>query len=96
VTPTDLGVTLVANRTATLVWAYPTTGPAVSGFTIERATNSTFTAGLFTATAGSAARSLSQTGLAANTNYYYRIRGDNPSGSSAWKNALPFPINTGP
>jgi hypothetical protein len=33
--------------------------------------------------------------VARNTVYYYRIRANNNiSGSSAWKNALPFPILT--
>ena len=29
-----------------------------------------------------------------NTNYYYRIRANDTSGSSAWLNAQPFPILT--
>jgi len=32
-----------------------------------------------------------------NTSYYYRIRANNVAGGfSAWRNALPFPIRTGP
>jgi hypothetical protein len=83
------------NWTANLSWAH--NGVNVNNFTIERATNSTFTSGLVTLTAGSAARSLQQTGLASNTTYYYRIRANNSAGnSSAWRNALPNPIRTGP
>jgi FtsP/CotA-like multicopper oxidase with cupredoxin domain len=81
------------NYTATLTWqaaANPT------NFTIQRATNATFTTGLNTATPAAAARSLTQT-VTRNTTYYYRIRANSTiSGSSAWVNALPFPIRTGP
>jgi hypothetical protein len=82
-----------SNYTATLTWA-TVTNP--TNFTIERATNSTFTTGRATFTPGAAVRSLTQT-VNRNTTYYYRIRANNNiSGSSAWKNALPFPIRTGP
>ena len=78
---------------ATLTWA-AVTNP--TNFTIQRATNATFTTGLNTATASAAARSLIQT-VRSNTTYYYRIRANNNTGgSSAWTNALPFPIRTGP
>jgi hypothetical protein len=82
------------NYTATLNWATVTNPP--NGFTIQRATNSTFTTGLNTVNPAAGARSLTQT-VTKNTTYYYRIRANNNiSGSSAWKNALPFPIRTGP
>ncbi|MGZ8463210.1 MAG: hypothetical protein ACXWWT_10245 [Candidatus Deferrimicrobiaceae bacterium] len=82
-----------SNYTATLTWA-AATNP--TNFTIERATNATFTTGRATFTPSAAARSLTQT-VTRNTTYYYRIRANsNISGSSAWANALPFPIRTGP
>jgi hypothetical protein len=81
------------NYTATLTWA-SATNP--TNFTIQRATNATFTANLRTFTPAGAARNLTQT-VNRNTTYYYRIRAnDSISGSSAWSNALPFPIRTGP
>ncbi|HSB21227.1 MAG TPA: hypothetical protein VLD85_14565 [Anaeromyxobacteraceae bacterium] len=81
------------NYTATLSWA-STVNPA--SFTIQRATNATFTTGLASFTATGTARTLVQT-VNRNTVYYYRIRSNNGiGGSSAWKNALPFPIRTGP
>jgi hypothetical protein len=93
--PTNFTVTAVVatnNRdTATLTWvaaADPTS------FTIQRATNLSFTSGLTTFTAAGTARSLTQT-VNRNTVYYYRIRANNNVGdSSAWTNALPFPIRT--
>jgi hypothetical protein len=81
------------NYTATLTWE-AVTNP--TSFTIQRATNATFTSGLNTSTASGAARSLTQT-VNRNTTYYYRIRANNNvGGSSAWANAMPFPIRTGP
>jgi hypothetical protein len=78
---------------ATLTWSY---GANPASFTIQRATNATFTSNLSTFTATAAARSLNQT-VSNNTTYYYRIRANNATGgSSAWTNALPFPIRTGP
>jgi len=49
-----------------------------------------------TATVAGTARSFSLT-VPPNTVYYYRIRANNSiGGSSAWVNALPYPIRTGP
>jgi hypothetical protein len=77
--------------TATLNWsaaANPTS------FTIQRANNLNFTTGLTTFTSLGTVRSLTQT-VDRNTVYYYRIRANNNLGdSSAWTNALPFPILT--
>jgi hypothetical protein len=96
--PTNFRVSVVKNPTgpnytATLTWQ-AVTNP--TNFTIQRARNSTFTTGLNTTNPGAAVRSITQT-LAPNTTFYYRIRANNNiSGSSAWRNALPFPIRTGP
>jgi hypothetical protein len=94
--PTSFTVSAVKangnNYTATLTWA-AAADPA--NFTIQRANNLDFTTGLTTFTAAGAARSLTQT-VNRNTVYYYRIRANNSQGgSSAWTNALPFPIRTG-
>jgi hypothetical protein len=92
--PTSFVVAVVraGNRdTATLTW---TAAANPTSFTIQRANNLTFTTGLTTFTALGTARSLSQT-VNRNTVYYYRIRANNNVGnSSAWTNALPFPIRT--
>jgi hypothetical protein len=81
-----------SSTNANLSWTYGPGNP--TDFTIQRATNATFTTGLNTATAAAAARTLTQA-VSQNTTYYYRIRANTPTGSSAWTNALPFPIRTG-
>jgi FtsP/CotA-like multicopper oxidase with cupredoxin domain len=69
----------------------------VTQFTIQRATNPGFTGpSLVTMVAPASARTLTQTGLARNTAYYFRIRADNGPVSSSWVNATPFPIVTLP
>ena len=94
--PTNFTVAAVKangnNYTATLTWA-AATNP--TNFTIQRATNATFTTNLTSFTPAGNLRTLTQT-VTRNTTYYYRIRANNLGGSSAWVNALPFPIRTGP
>lgn len=66
-----------------------------TGFTIDRATNATFTKGLSSVTLDAGVTTLTQTGLSRNTRYWYRIRSNNGGiVSSAWVNAAPFPITT--
>jgi hypothetical protein len=78
----------------TLNWDHPG-GTNLTNFTIQRAENLGFTTNLTTFTPAASARSLTQT-VRDNTTYYYRIRANNNiSGSSAWTNALTFPIRTG-
>jgi hypothetical protein len=102
--PTNFRVSVVdipgPSYRATLTWTYtPPLPPApdpLTNFTIQRATNATFSRGLSSSTVSGAARTLTQT-INRNTTYYYRIRANNSTGgSSAWTNALPFPIRTGP
>jgi FtsP/CotA-like multicopper oxidase with cupredoxin domain len=69
------------NRTVTLHWTDNSSNE--TGFSIQRATNATFTSGLNTATVGANVTTLVQTGLARNTKYYYRIQATNLSGASA-------------
>jgi predicted phage tail protein len=96
--PTNFTVVAVKNPigpnyTATLTWG-AVTNP--TSFTIQRARNASFTNSLNTTSALGAARSDTQS-LPPNTTFYFRIRANNSiSGSSAWANALPFPIRTGP
>jgi len=83
------------NYTATLNWSHPG-GTDLTNFTIQRATNSSFTTGLNTSTVAGNLRTATQT-VTRNTTYYWRIRANNNiSGSSAWKNVDTFPTRTGP
>jgi len=86
------------NYTATLRWTDNASNE--TGFTIQRATNAAFTTGLNSSTvaalAGTGLTGTSTQTITRNTTYYYRIRANNTGGSSAWANALPFPIRTGP
>jgi FtsP/CotA-like multicopper oxidase with cupredoxin domain len=94
--PTNFRVSVVKangnNYWAMLNWA-SATNP--TNFTIQRATNATFTRNLSSFTPAGNLRTLTQT-VTRNTTYYYRIRANSLGGSSAWVNALPFPIRTGP
>jgi FtsP/CotA-like multicopper oxidase with cupredoxin domain len=96
--PTNFRVAVVKNPTgpsytATLTWD-AVTNP--DSFTIQRATNASFTTGLNTVNPGGAFRTLTQT-VSRNTTYYWRIRANsNTVGSSGWTNVIPFPIRTGP
>jgi FtsP/CotA-like multicopper oxidase with cupredoxin domain len=68
-----------------------------TGFTIQRATNSLFTQGLTTVTVPANTTTLNVTGLAKNTQYWFRIRANNGTIIfTTWMNASPFPILTNP
>jgi FtsP/CotA-like multicopper oxidase with cupredoxin domain len=64
-----------------------------TGFTVQRATNASFTSGLSNSTVGANITQLQVT-TARGATYYYRVRANNAAGSSAWVNATPFPITT--
>jgi FtsP/CotA-like multicopper oxidase with cupredoxin domain len=82
-------------RSVVLVWSDNSSNE--TGFTIQRATNALFTQGLTTVTVGANVTTLTQTGLTANTQYWYRIRAnDGTIIFTAWVNATPFPIRTNP
>jgi fibronectin type 3 domain-containing protein len=72
--------------TVTLAWRDNANNE--TGFTIQRATNNTFTAGLNTSTVAANTITTQQTGLARGTIYWYRIRAVNLSGASAWSNVV--------
>jgi FtsP/CotA-like multicopper oxidase with cupredoxin domain len=72
----------------TLSW---TIVPSATSYTIQRATNTGFTAGLKTySPAGVGTTFVDNTGLVGNTRYYYRVRTLNPVGTSAWSNVVNF------
>jgi Carbohydrate binding module (family 6)/Fibronectin type III domain len=79
--PSSLGATAASSTQINLTWTDNSTNE--TGFEIDRATNSTFSAGLTTFTVGSNVTSYSSTGLSASTTYYYRVRSTNAAGDSA-------------
>jgi hypothetical protein len=89
-------VTVSANRglrndSVTIRWTRNSTDN--TGFTIQRATNSSFTAGLTSYAVGATTTSYSQT-TGRGVTYYYRVAATSSAGSSAWVNATPFPLIT--
>ncbi|MGW0433240.1 hypothetical protein ACWDV4_11970 [Micromonospora sp. NPDC003197] len=94
---TNLTATAVAAgtdaATVELSWTEPS-GSAVSGCTIQRATDPSFTAGLATFSVTSASHCFSNTGLTRGTTYYYRIRAGNAAGLSAF--TAPVSVTTPP
>jgi len=97
--PTDLLVVNGANgtqgtRSQILTWTADQTN--VTSWTVQRARNASFTQSLVTYSVTPASlRTLNQTGLLRNTDYFYRIRANNGTFVySAWLNGHPFPLRT--
>ena len=82
--PSGLTATAASASQINLNWADNATDE--TGFKVERATNSTFTAGLVTIGVGANVTSHQATGLAANTTYFFRVRATNAAGDSADSN----------
>jgi len=71
----------------TLTWGPAAIDPNTDGFTIQRATNTSFTAGLNTFTVlGNATKTKLDDIVALNARYYYQVRAFNAAGNSAWSN----------
>jgi hypothetical protein len=83
--PTNFRTTTVIQVSAILAWSQSAT-PTTQTFTIQRATNLGFTTGVFTYTPALSgnSRTFVATGLARNTQYYFRINATNLGGTSAW------------
>jgi len=80
------------NARVTLTWT--DNADSESGFTIQRATDSTFTTGLVTSTVAANVTTFTTGNVARNTAYYFRIWATNIAGASALVEATPFPIIT--
>ena len=81
--PTTLKAVSVSKSQINLTWADKSSNE--DGFKIERSTNAT-SGFVEIATTSQNATSYSNTGLAANTRYYYRVRAFNSNGNSAYSN----------
>src|SRR2546430_212325 len=80
--PTNLSATAPSSMQINLTWTDNANNE--EGFTIDRSTdNSSF---FRIASVGANATSYSDTGLAAGTTFYYRVRAFNGDGASAWSN----------
>lgn len=89
------GLNAGATRSVVLTWADLSSNE--TGFSIQRARNIGFTSNANTVTVAANETTLTQTGLLAGTNYYYRIRANNGNFvSSPWVNVTPLPIRTNP
>ena len=87
--PTTLAGVQTGPPTAVkLTWTNNATYPAATEVTIQRATNAAFTQGVTTFTTGPAATTYSDTSVAVNTTYYYRVRAENAVGYSLWSNVV--------
>ncbi|WP_313277717.1 fibronectin type III domain-containing protein, partial [Timonella senegalensis] len=69
---------------AALGSAPSTNGSAITGYEWQRATNSGFTAGTASVSTGASTRNCTFSGLAANSDYWVRVRAKSAAGSSAW------------
>jgi FtsP/CotA-like multicopper oxidase with cupredoxin domain/fibronectin type 3 domain-containing protein len=69
--PSNLFATNVAQTTLTLNWQDNSNNE--TGFTIQRATNNSFTRGLMSINVGPNVTAFNDTGLKRNTKYYYRV-----------------------
>jgi predicted phage tail protein len=93
--PTNLSGTTFrqgGNARVTLTWKDNATNE--SGFTLQRATNLNFTAGLNSTNIGANLQTYTTGNLPRNTTFYFRIRAYNSAGTSAWSNI--FIITTAP
>jgi hypothetical protein len=89
--PSSLTTTTISSSQINLAWTDNATNE--TGFTIERKTGAGSFAAL--ATKGANVSSHSDTTVAPGTNYTYRVRADNASGSSGWSNESSATTDTG-
>jgi hypothetical protein len=85
------------NRQRSVILTWADNSSTETGFTIQRATNALFTQALTTTNVAANVTTLTQSGLDANTQYWFRIRANNGTIIfTGWVNATPFPITTLP
>jgi len=95
--PSNLRATVVSGSQIDLTWI--DNSATESGFVLERATNSTFTAGFTSTNLGPNTTSTSATGLAGGVTYWFRVRATSANGPSANSNVVsattPAGVGTG-
>ncbi len=91
--PSSLAATATSSSQINLTWT--DNAGNETGFEIDRATNSAFTANLVTVNAAVNAVSYSATGLTASTTYYFRVRATNSVGDSANSNTASTTTSAG-
>ncbi|HEX8204576.1 MAG TPA: LamG-like jellyroll fold domain-containing protein, partial [Solirubrobacteraceae bacterium] len=82
-TPTSLTATAISGSTVNVTWLDNSANE--TGFVLERSTNSTFTSPTAISLAAGT-QSYSDTGRAAGTTYWYRVRAITATDTSAWSN----------
>ena len=82
-TPASAGAFASGATEVTLTWQPPAGGSIVTGYKIDRATDSAFSAGLTAFTLATASTSYVDSTAAAGTSYFYRIAATNTGGASA-------------
>jgi PA14 domain/Fibronectin type III domain len=82
--PGNLTATATSGNSVNLAWVDNSTNE--TGFTIDRATNASFSAGLSTFVVGPNVVAYTDSGLTAGTTYYYRVRATAPGGPSGYSN----------
>ncbi len=87
-TPTSLSGTVVSSSRIDLSWVDNASNE--TSFTIDRATNSSFTQNLVTNSVGSNVTNYQNSGLSGSTTYYYRVRASNIDGYSGYTNVVSY------
>jgi titin len=85
---------VVNNNNARAILNWTDNASNETGFTIQRARNSTFTNQLVTSNVAANVTTFTTANLSRGTRYWFRVRANNQLGSSGWVNATPFPLIT--
>jgi hypothetical protein len=91
---TATAVALKNAKTDTITVSWPALASNQTGFTVQYATNSSFTGATSSAPLAATATTLTISNALRGTRYYIRVQSFNASGTSAWVNANPYPLLT--
>ncbi len=87
--PANLYVEVNDRTSVNLTWSDKTNNEAATnGYELQRSTSSTFSSGLVTISLPANASSYKNTGLSANTKYFYRVRARNGGSNSEFSNVV--------